>query len=94
MGFSEWGTVARARLAETLLAERERWILWLPVFVGAGDAVYFALPVEPGRTIGPALLVAAIVAAIALRHRLVWMVAAVGVGAMAFGFTLAVERTR
>ncbi len=29
------------------LAERERWPLWLPVALGAGISIYFALPVEP-----------------------------------------------
>ncbi|MCH8182860.1 MAG: hypothetical protein IID55_06740, partial [Proteobacteria bacterium] len=29
---------------DTLLAERARWILWLPVAVGAGAGIYFALP--------------------------------------------------
>lgn len=33
--------------AETFAAERDRWALWVPVFFGAGIAVYFALPVEP-----------------------------------------------
>ena len=29
-----------------LAGERERWPLWLPVGLGTGIAVYFALPVE------------------------------------------------
>ena len=36
-----------AWLADNLLAERERWLLWLPVGLGTGIAGYFALPVEP-----------------------------------------------
>jgi competence protein ComEC len=35
-------------LEECLLAERGRWPLWLPVFLGMGIALYFALPAEPG----------------------------------------------
>ncbi len=31
---------------ESLSAERARWILWLPVAVGFGAALYFALPAE------------------------------------------------
>ncbi len=27
--------------------ERERWVLWLPVFLGLGIGFYFALPEEP-----------------------------------------------
>jgi len=30
-----------AAVAETLVIERERWMLWLPVAFGAGIAVYF-----------------------------------------------------
>jgi len=30
-----------------LEAERGRWILWLPVAMGLGIALYFELPAEP-----------------------------------------------
>lgn len=30
-----------------LLGERDRWIYWLPVFLGAGIGLYFSLPLEP-----------------------------------------------
>ena len=51
-----------AWLAGALLAERERWVLWLPVGIGAGIAVYFALPVEPPVWLGATgLLLAALV---------------------------------
>ncbi len=30
-----------------LTAERDRWPLWLPVFLGTGSGLYFALPFEP-----------------------------------------------
>ena len=42
-----------SRLVEALLAERERWLLWLPVGLGAGIALYFALPREPPLWLGP-----------------------------------------
>ncbi|MEA1676487.1 ComEC/Rec2 family competence protein [Nitrospirillum sp. BR 11163] len=29
------------------MEERERWVLWVPVFLGAGIALYFAMPGEP-----------------------------------------------
>ncbi|HEX3431908.1 MAG TPA: ComEC/Rec2 family competence protein [Rhizomicrobium sp.] len=35
----------------SLLEERERWALWLPVAFGTGIAVYFALPAEPDRSL-------------------------------------------
>jgi competence protein ComEC len=43
-------------LVAQLLAERERWLLWLPVALGLGVGLYFALPVEPPVWLGPALL--------------------------------------
>lgn len=43
---------------ERLLAERERWPLWLPVFLGLGVAFYFWLPWEPPPWLGAAMLVA------------------------------------
>ena len=36
-----------AGILQTALAERHRWVLWLPVALGAGTAFYFSLPVEP-----------------------------------------------
>lgn len=36
------------------MAERERWPLWLPVFLAGGIALYFALPNEPAWYTGPA----------------------------------------
>ena len=35
-----------------LLRDRERWPLWLPVGLGAGIAIYFALPFEPPLGLG------------------------------------------
>lgn len=52
-----------------LVAERERWILWVPVFFGAGVALYFSLPSEPA--LWPWLVAAflCLVAAFVLRRR-------------------------
>jgi competence protein ComEC len=36
-----------SKVAGFFLAERERWALWLPVGLGVGIVVYFALPLEP-----------------------------------------------
>ena len=41
-------------LREHLLAERERWLLWLPVGMGVGIALYFALSREPPLWLGAA----------------------------------------
>jgi len=35
------------RIGAALLAERDRWPLWIPVGFGVGIAIYFALPAEP-----------------------------------------------
>jgi competence protein ComEC len=50
-----------AWLAGNLLAERERWLLWLPIGLGAGIAGYFALPVEPPLWLGASGLLLALV---------------------------------
>jgi competence protein ComEC len=65
-------------------AERPRWSLWLPVFLGAGAALYFALPAEPPGWSGPALLAAAIVLGWAGRRYFLFALAAaviLGLGA-------------
>jgi competence protein ComEC len=44
---ARWRGVLPA-LGRTALAERDRWPLWLPVGLGTGIGLYFALPFEPG----------------------------------------------
>ena len=44
---------AGAWFADNLMAERGRWALWLPAFMGAGIGVYFWLTVEPAYWIAP-----------------------------------------
>jgi competence protein ComEC len=51
-----------AALSERLLAERERWPLWLPVLMGCGIAIFFMLDREPAGWIGGAALALATVA--------------------------------
>ncbi len=97
-----WSTPDRLRanrfgwvgaLRETLIAERDRWILWLPVALGIGIAIYFSLPNEPAQFTGPVVMVVAVaILALALRqfHLLVPAIALV---AMALGFTVAQWRT-
>jgi competence protein ComEC len=48
---------------DAFAAERDRWILWLPVLVGAGIASYFALSSEPPPWLGTMLLAACAAAA-------------------------------
>ncbi|MCH6591279.1 MAG: hypothetical protein IH806_12380, partial [Proteobacteria bacterium] len=45
---------AMGRLEAALAGERERWALWLPVCLGLGVALYFALAVEPPLWLGAA----------------------------------------
>lgn len=83
-------------LGYALVAERERWPLWLPVALAAGIALYFVLPVEPVAGVGLGAVAAA--AALAL---LGWMLARRGragqglvvvalvIGGVALGFAVA-----
>ena len=69
-----------------LMAERDRWPLWLAVALGAGSAGYFALPVEPPMVLGWAALVLGLGAA-AARIRWNWRLGLVA--ALLLGFGLA-----
>jgi len=72
-------------------AERDRWPLWLPVFLGAGSALYFALGFEPPPGWGGAAMgVAAVLAGIAIWGRA--RVSAALAAALVLGFGLAKER--
>ena len=78
---------------EAFAAERERWALWLPVCLGTGIAVYFALDDEPSIWIGPLCFAAAACIGLAGRRRTAWMLLFAAVGTAALGFTLAQVRT-
>lgn len=64
--------IARAAsfLWTSFFAESNRWFLWSPVFVGAGVALYFALPVEPYLLLSLAVLTLAAALFALARHRL------------------------
>ena len=94
MGFDEGLAALRGGLGTVLQAERERWVLWLPPALGAGVAVYFGLPMEPERWVGPATLAVAIIVGLAGRHHLPLLIAAIGLGVGALGFTVAAEHTQ
>jgi competence protein ComEC len=51
-------SAAAGWLADTLIAERERWALWLPVAFAGGIAAYFGLKAEP--PVWPGALTAAV----------------------------------
>lgn len=75
----------RVWLFDTLQGERGRWMLWLPVAMGLGIAVYFELPVEPSiwwgvAVAGVAALVALLAPAGSLARALLIGAAAAGTG--------------
>lgn len=79
-----WGACRRAWrqapgwLGRQFRAERDRWVLWIPVGFGAGIAAYFALPHEPNLALGAAVSCALGLALLIARSRggssLVWMI--------------------
>ena len=84
-----WLRRAGPWLAANLAAERERWPLWLPVLMGAGIGVYFALKAEPPAWLGPvALALAALALSLAWRSERRRFPAA-GCLALALGFAAA-----
>ncbi len=78
-------------LSAAIAAERERWVLWLPVAFGLGIAAYFSLPDEPAPWL-VGIFLAALAASFLLRHR-PWGPALIGLAALAGGFSLAQLRT-
>ncbi len=85
------GRRAASVLPAAIAAERDRWILWLPVGFGLGIAAYFSLPEEPA-TWPMAASVVVIVAAFVFR-RGPYGAALIGVAALSAGFSLAQFRT-
>lgn len=78
---------------ERLVAERDRWPLWLPAFLGAGIAAYFALPFEPEFWLGPAALGLAAAVALLGRRRSGVLLPALCLAVMALGFAAAEWRS-
>ncbi|SDF70825.1 competence protein ComEC [Limimonas halophila] len=82
-----------ARAHADVLADRPRWVLWLPVALGAGVALYFALPVEPPWWAGGSALLLAAWVAVSGRSASTAVLPAVLMVAAASGFTAAQLRT-
>jgi competence protein ComEC len=102
---SSWAAVSAAsppdsvsvvpRALAVLAGERDRWALWLPVFLGFGVVAYFALPSEPvgwlgGATFGASVMVAC--AAVATRRHAI-MFLGLAAATISGGFLLAQLRT-
>jgi competence protein ComEC len=80
-------------LKRELEAERERWLLWLPVVFGAGIGLYFALPAEPPLWLGAAGLGALALSGSLVRRRPGWWLLLIAVFVFAAGFAAAQLRT-
>lgn len=89
------GIVRRAAraLAELPAAERDRWLLWLPVALGVGIGSYFALPFEPPAWIAWAGVAGAVLSGILWRRRPALLLLAIVLCTMALGFAAASLRT-
>ncbi len=68
-------------------------MLWLPVAMGLGIAVYFELPVEPALWLGPAIVASGIVGAFLASAGGYGRAVSIGVVAAGVGFGLATWRT-
>ena len=84
---------AMAALAAEAVAERERWPLLLPVMIGVGIGVYFALGVEPPWWSGAVAVLLAMAAAAATRRRPGLRLFALAAGLVALGFAAAQFQT-
>jgi competence protein ComEC len=91
---SEWGAGLVAALAARFDAEGDRRLLWLPVFFGAGIAVYFSVTIEPPLWLGAVAAVVTGALAYGLRRHQPAGAAALALFLVAAGFALACETTR
>ena len=76
-------------LAAQLEAERDRWLLWIPVALGAGIGIYFWLYTEPPLWPALGILIGAAVAAVLARRQPAPFALAVALVAAALGFAAA-----
>ena len=77
--------------SQAFAAEGDRRILWLPVFFGAGIALYFALTIEPPLWIGGVATIAAAAIAVALRRWPALRNAGIALAFVAAGFAVMQE---
>ena len=80
-------------LRERFLAERERWVLWLPVALALGIGTYFGLPVEPSSMAGIAALATTSLMLLLFRARWLLRIGLLGLFAFSLGFVVAQWRT-
>ena len=82
------------RLRAAFADEGERWILWLPVFFGAGIGVYFALPAEPPPWLGAVVFAGTLALGVAARRWVAQVLIMAALGTAAAGFTVVQWRTQ
>ncbi len=80
-------------LAACFVADRDRWLLWAPVAMGAGVGVYFELPVEPPIWIAWMAPTAALAALCLGRRHIAWRLGAALLFWLALGLSAATFRT-
>ena len=78
---------------EIILAERDRWALWLPPGMAAGAGLYFALMTEPAWWMGAGLLALAGGLWLGWRNSQLAVILALAIAAPAVGFTAGQIRT-
>jgi competence protein ComEC len=83
-----------SRLTAPFLLESERWLLWFPVFLALGIAIYFGLPDEPPLWSGLTLLAMLGGLALAFRRRPFALLTLAFIAAAVLGFTAAQWRTQ
>lgn len=88
------GGVWIAWLTAPFLAERERWMLWLPVVLGSGIGCYFLLKTEPPLWIGGVGLCFAAMLGVLFRISLNGRLLVLLLGAFALGFSAAQYRSQ
>lgn len=88
-----WRDLRRFDAVATLLAERERWFLWLPALLGGGIAVYFLLPAEPKLLPLRLGMAAAVLALLLFGRHMLWRWPLIMLLALLSGLWLASERT-
>jgi competence protein ComEC len=79
---------------ESWLKDRERWLLWTPVLLGAGAAAYLTAGQEPWPWIGAAVGVCAAIPALLIRRRdETFSAVLAAIALFALGFQLAATRS-
>lgn len=82
-------TAAAEWTAAQLEAERDRWLLWIPVFLGAGIAAYFWLKIEPPLWAAAAATIGAVASVALTRQWPAPFALAIALAASALGFSAA-----